>query len=282
MAGKRIRPAVSAGEHKFYPSDRRRLDALLDEMLGPDAPAGQAPEGPEPLALVVPHAGYRFSGPTAARAYRLLRGRRFDRVIVVAPSHYARFAGASVFDGDSFETPLGLVEVDRAFVQELLRDDSLFHFYPAAEEREHSLEVQLPFLMRVLTDFRLVPVLISDQSYDNVSRVARALRDTMHRLGGKTLLVASSDLYHGPNHQYAMAQSREAAAALERLNPEDFLDGIEAGEYQACGAGAIGAAMMVALAEGARSARVVDLTTSYEVYPVRDDYVVGYLSAVLS
>jgi AmmeMemoRadiSam system protein B len=234
------------------------------------------------MALVVPHAGYRFSGPTAAQAYRLLRGRHFDRVIVIAPSHYARFPGASVFDGDSFETPLGLVELDRPFVEDLLRQRALFHYYPAAEEREHALEVQLPFLQRVLTDFRLVPILISDQSYDNVSRVAQALRETMHRHRGKTLVVASSDLYHGPNHHYALAQSREAATALERLDPEAFLDGIEAGEYQACGAGPIGAAMMLALAEGARKASVVHLTTSYEVYPVRDDYVVGYMSAVLT
>ncbi|RMH25824.1 MAG: AmmeMemoRadiSam system protein B [Candidatus Hydrogenedentota bacterium] len=271
-----VRPAVSAGRYGFYPSDPQELRLCLRQMFQ----AVKVDQTLEPIGLVAPHAGYVYSGPTAAHAYKLLQGRRYDRVIIVAPSHYAVFPGASLFPGRAYETPLGLVPVDREFADALWNLSNVFDFYPDAETREHSLEVQLPFLQFMLPDFKIVPIVVYDRSLSNCQRVARAIVEVTRKTSGRTLLVASSDLYHGPGAVIARTKSLQAARAIEKMDPTTFSQGIEAGEFQACGAGPITIVMLASKELGATRAKVLALTTSYDVHPGREDYVVGYLAAV--
>ncbi|MGC8739900.1 MAG: AmmeMemoRadiSam system protein B [Candidatus Sumerlaeaceae bacterium] len=267
-----VRPAVNAGHYGFYPSDPSELRQLLDRFFG----AAVVPREIDPIALVSPHAGYIYSGLTAAHAYKLLEERAIERAIVLAPSHYAAFPGASVFPGRAFATPFGNVPLDRQFVAELLENHHIFDFYPDAERREHSLEVQLPFLQYVLRNFELVPVVIYDRSLSNCKRVATALLNVMEKLPKSTIIVASSDLYHGPGAERAYRESEHTARAIAALEPIEFSSGVESGEYMACGAGPITTAMLMARTLGATRGTVLSLTTSYEAHPLSEDYVVGY------
>lgn len=267
-----VRPAVNAGRYGFYPSDRKELEDLIREYLA----SAVVPSGIVPIGLVVPHAGYVYSGRTAAHGYKLLVGRHIERVIIFAPSHYAAFPGASIFPGRAFATPLGEVPVDRLFLKHLIEHSSCFEYYPEAEQREHSLEVQLPFLQYVLRDFELVPVVMYDRSYSNCKRIAQAVLASMEELPRETIIIASSDLYHGPGAHRARQLSAATAEGIASLDPVSFAEAIESGEYHACGSGPIITAMLVCKGVGARRGTVLSLTTSYEVMPRSEDYVVGY------
>lgn len=272
-----IRRPVSCGAHAFYPADPKELRRTLGEMFS----RCKEQLASDAVAIVVPHAGYVYSGPTAARAYHMLEGRHYDRVIVLAPSHYAAFPGASIFNGLAFGTPLGDIPLDTEFIRQLRYDYPLFHYFPEVEAREHSLEVQLPFLQSVLgAEFVLVPVMLYDRRHSNCVAVAEAIGKMLDRDDKRTLIVASSDLYHGPGADKAKKKSEQVAAALTKMDAAEFCAGVEHGDLQACGAGAVATAMILGRLRGANQAKVLDVTTSFEVYPVNEDYVVGYLSAV--
>jgi len=192
-----VRQPVFAGS--WYPSDKTELTKLVDRLLQEASPPTLAQA---PIALISPHAGIRFSGPVAACGYKALPGQRYETVIVLAISHRTGrfYRGASVpAELAAYQTPLGRVPVDQDACRKLLAN-KLFRDIPQADRQEHSLEIQLPFLQRVLGDFRLVPVLVGQcqqQDYDPMARALAAIVDD------KTLLVASTDFTHyGPNHNY--------------------------------------------------------------------------------
>ncbi len=194
----RVRPAACAGD--WYPREPGPLQALIDDLLA-KAPAPPQVAG-KPRALIVPHAGYRFSAPVASAAYAALRGHEYRRVIVLAFSHRhaGRYRGVDVpKDLSAYATPLGEVPLDRGACEQLLKDP-LFAAHPGVDAGEHSLELQLPFLQRVLKDFRLVPLLVGQMSEAEYTRAAQVL---LPLLDADTLLVASSDFTHfGPNYDY--------------------------------------------------------------------------------
>ena len=258
MAAKRSRRPAVAG--LFYPAEPGELAAAVRACLRAAAPAA----GPPPRALIAPHAGYVYSGEIAGSAYaRLapLRG-KVRRVVLIGPSHHVPFRGLAVPSADAFATPLGDVPVDRAAVERLLelpqveeRDD--------AHAREHSLEVQLPFLQEVLGAFALVPLAAGDASAEEVAEVLELLFDEPG-----TLVVVSSDLSH--YHDYATARRLDAATsrAIEALRPEalDF--------ESACGRVGVNGLLVLARRRGL-SARTLDLRSSGDTAGPRDR-VVGY------
>lgn len=190
-----VRPSALAGA--WYPGDPDRLRAKVDEMLDAARPA---PVAGTIRALIVPHAGYVYSGPTAATAFDLVRGRAYDRVLILAPSHHSGFAGLSVATVDAFETPLGQVQLDLDAVSRLRRSP-LFKDEPQAQAQEHAIEIELPLLQRALQPgWRLVPVLVGQlapQDYQTAAGLLRPLADE------KTLVVVSSDFtHHGPRFDY--------------------------------------------------------------------------------
>ncbi len=256
---RRLRPPAVAG--LFYPGEARALRAAVEEHLAQASAA--APR--EPLkALVVPHAGYVYSGPVAASAYALLASLRdrIRRVVLLGPSHRVGFEGLAASSADAFETPLGRVEIDADAVERALSLPQVRRL-DAAHAQEHSLEVQLPFLQRVLSDFRLVPLVVGDATPAEVAEVIETLWG-----GAETLLVVSSDLSHYLPYEQARALDRATTQAIENLDPEAI------GEDQACGRLPVQGLLLAARRHGLH-ARTLDLRSSGDTAGSRDA-VVGY------
>ncbi len=192
----RVRPSAIAGD--WYPGDRALASVEIEQLLLDAASAPVLPA--KPAAILVPHAGWRWSGPVAAAAFRTLHRGDFTRVVVLGPSHHAAFEGFSVTDAEAYETPLGTVPICREAL-DALRDGKLVRTVAGAEDREHSLEIELPFLQKTLGSFCLVPVVVGETTAESQKTMAgklAGLRD------GKTLFVFSSDFTHyGPRYGYA-------------------------------------------------------------------------------
>jgi len=281
MSATAVRKPAQAG--RFYPSGAKELRRTVEELIAKAETPGDAAR---PIGLVSPHAGYTFSGATAAHAYKILARRGIERVVVVAPSHYVHFPGASIFEGRAYRMPLGEIALDQDLIAALRADrPDLFIFEPEADEEEHSLEVQLPFLQVVLGEnWKLTPVIVSKQSWGNCREIGEALGRAIAKSGEaeKTVVVASSDLYHGSNYKECKKSDEKIAEAVEKFDPERLVSGNERGEFMACGAGPIAATMVASRALGARKARILAQTNSYDAHPVNDSYIVGYLAAVFS
>lgn len=253
-----IRPAAVAGF--FYPSDAGELRRSVEAQLA----AVPAPRTAAPKALVVPHAGYVYSGPVAATAYAALSSarERIERVVLLGPSHRVAFDGLAVPDAEAFETPLGRVPVDAEGVARALELPQVQRL-GAAHAREHSLEVQLPFLQLVLPRFSLVPLVVGDASSAEVEEVIGALWG-----GDETLIVVSSDLSHYLPYEEARRLDRITTQAIEGLAAEEI------GPDQACGRLPIQGLLLAARRRGLR-AQTLDLRTSGDTAGSRDA-VVGY------
>lgn len=189
----RVRRAAVAGS--WYPDDARRLATSVDELLSPAVETRSAP----PRALVVPHAGMRYSGATAARAFATVPERSFARVLVLAPSHRAPLRGAAVEASTHYETPLGRIAVD-VEATELLGARRGFTRTEKPFALEHAIEMELPFVQRRLPDAKLVPVLVGETRGGEAERLADALAALVD---AATLVVVSSDFVHyGPSYDY--------------------------------------------------------------------------------
>jgi AmmeMemoRadiSam system protein B len=215
----KIRPAVAAG--RFYPGAPDALRSLLNQLLGSAPPA----PGPAPKALIVPHAGYIYSGTTAAAGYASLIPDRLviKRIVLLGPSHFVPVYGLAVSGAEGFMTPLGLVPVDREAVNQL-RNLQQVRELEDAHAQEHSLEVQLPFLQTLLGEFSIVPLVAGEATAEQIAEVLEMLWG-----GPETRLVISSDLSHYLHSQSARALDGTTAAAIEELKGEAIA------EEQACG-----------------------------------------------
>jgi AmmeMemoRadiSam system protein B len=255
---KRIRPPAVAG--RFYPEDPGELRRMVEDFLA-DALTS---EGPAPKAIVVPHAGYPYSGPIAASAYARLRAARDEirRIVLIGPSHYVGCDGLALSSAEAWATPLGLVPVDTEAQQQLeaLPQVSVLD---KAHAREHALEVQLPFLQVVLDNFSIVPLVVGMADPEKVSQALESLWG-----GPETRLVISSDLSHYNEPETACGLDATTARAIERLELEAV------GENHACGriplCGLLGSAHRHKL-----RARTVDLRNSGDTGGPRST-VVGY------
>jgi MEMO1 family protein len=260
-----VRPAAVAG--MFYPASPGALEAqvraYLEQAPRPAEPAAR------PKAMIVPHAGYVYSGPIAATAYARIAAAREDirRVVLLGPAHHVRLRGLAVPTADSFATPCGEVEVDRAAVARAL-DLPQVSESDRAHALEHSLEVQLPFLQALLSKFRLVPFAVGDAAAAQVAEVIDLLWGA-----AETLIVVSSDLSHYHSYDQARSLDRSSAQTVVELSPT--LD-----HTQACGALPINGLLTVARRRGLRP-ELLDLRNSGDTAGGRVR-VVGYASFVFS
>ena len=251
-----VRPAAVAG--MFYPDNPTRLRFEVRACL--DAARG---EPMRPKALVVPHAGYVYSGPIAASAYALLQPLRelIRRVVLLGPAHRVWVPGLALPGVDAFETPLGRVMLDQDAIASLA-DLPQVGVYAAAHAHEHSLEVHLPFLQIVLDEFALIPLLVGGADAEAVAQVLERLWDD-----DETLIVVSSDLSHFLPYEDARRVDAETARAILGLDADLV------GE-QACGAYPLNGLMRVARRRGLRP-HLLDLRNSGDTAGDRDQ-VVGY------
>ncbi|NOX09057.1 MAG: AmmeMemoRadiSam system protein B [Gammaproteobacteria bacterium] len=205
----KIRPPAVANQ--FYPANPEQLQQDINTYLQ-QARAVKL----QPKALIVPHAGYIYSGPIAASAYVSLQDmrKRIKKVVLLGPSHHIPFAGLAVSTAHGFLTPLGTVPLD---IEAIAKIESMpqVNYLDAAHEQEHSLEVQVPFLQTVLDDFKLIPLVVGDADQQSVAEV-------LNQLWGdeETLIIISSDLSHYLSYEQAQVIDRRASDAIEALQPE--------------------------------------------------------------
>ena len=330
---KMVREPAVAGA--FYPGGEAELSRMLDSMLG-QAPTAKLPG--RILGIVCPHAGYEYSGPTAAYAYKALEGKDIKTVVILGPSHRVGFQGFAVFGGGdygqanfalvhtpgllelavgkegrldtvvvtgSWKTPLGSVDIDEDLATQVIKQNSIIqnNWKVHVEERsfkvpaprlrghdsslvschgvEHSLEVQVPFLQKVLTDSRIVPIEICQAGYDELKILASALAKTCKNK--PVLLVASSDLYHGYSQKECERMDTVTLGLIERNDPKVLYDALAAESASACGGLPI-VALMLALKEmGGGQPHVLTRTNSNAVTGAADGgWCVGYGAVVFT
>lgn len=245
------------------------------EVDGYLARAGPGPTGGV-LAVIAPHAGLMYSGPVAAFSYRLVAHRTFDLVILAGPSHFVGFEGVALPEATRFDCPLGPVSVSDPDAEAILEASPVVHRRAAAHAREHSLEMQLPFVARVLPHVPIVPLLMGYQTRETVEELGRALARSL--AGRRVLLVASTDLSHYFDAPTAASLDREVLDLVERFDPEGLLAALEDNPQHACGGGPTVSVMLAARALGARDAAVLRYADSGDVSGDKSA-VVGYLAA---
>ncbi len=280
-----IRKSAVAGQ--FYPADAAVLRSDLDGYL--NAASADLPEMPgKPRMLVLPHAGYTFSGPVAAYGFASLEGHRYDTAIVVAVSHRASFDAIHVYDGDGYQTPLGTVAIDQAKVTKLKKFSARFENVAAAESGEHSVEVMVPFLQQVLgTDFSLVPIIMSGDSESDIEILAAALEGIVDE---NTIVIASSDLTHYPDYADSVIADDRTVEAIMTGDPDTLASTIREMESEhianidtfACGELAIRTIMTLARSLGISSVTTLNMANSGDVDEGTEDRVVGYAAVAFS
>lgn len=273
------RPAVAGA---FYPADPLELRNLIhDCYLSPVGP-GSLPPNPSELsgvlACICPHAGYAYSGPVAAHSYLWLSSLRTPELVaIVAPNHYGIGSGVSTYRSGVWETPLGRVTVDSDAAKEIVELTGIVDYDPEAHKREHSLEVQLPFLQELYGEFPLLPISLSFQDIETAHELGRGLAELLR--GKNAILIASSDL----THYEPAAQAREKDMALllsvDALDTEGFYRTLESRHITACGYGAIAAVMEASRLLGYSHGELHKYATSGDTTG-DNDAVVGYPSVV--
>jgi AmmeMemoRadiSam system protein B len=272
-----VRPSPIAGA--WYEGDPKALAHMVDQYLD----RAELPELPgQVIAVVAPHAGHIYSGPVAGYAFAAVRGGTYDLVAVLSPMHQAYYEPLLTTAHAAYATPLGEVPVEKEAIGQLdahLQAALGLGLKPVAYDREHSLEIELPFLQRALSaDFKLLPVMVRSQSAKISKALGLALAKTIR--GRNALVVASTDLSHFYNQKEAVAYDQEMLRRIESFSPEDVFSAEAEEKGFACGLGALTAAMWAARALGADTVRVLRHATSGDV---TGDYasVVGYGAAVI-
>ena len=268
-----IRPPRVAGS--FYPAERKELDLLIDQLM---VPVPNYSLNGSLMALIEPHAGYRYSGITAAFGYALLRNLSFDCIVIVSPSHREYFNGISVFPGKAYQTPFGILPVDRELAGKLADSDPIISLSMKGHGDEHAIEVQLPFLQKNLEAPTILPIVIGDQRKEYCFHLGELLGGIL--AGRKPLLIASSDLSHYYPSPAANALDAIAIGSITRFDPHTLMEDLEQNRTEACGGGPIVSVLTAAKALGADSVEILDHRTSGDVTGDHSS-VVGYLSAAI-
>jgi hypothetical protein len=275
------KPAVAG---KFYPDDAEQLSKMIDAFLAQAERVGAEGQArPEPIAIIVPHAGYIFSGQVAAYAFKQIEGVNYEAIVVVGTNHTTPgFRRVSVYAKGAFETPLGLVPIDTELAKALIAADERIVFERGVHRHEHSIEVELPFLQKLYPGHAIVPVIVGEPSPENCEALSEALAKVLS--DKKALIVASSDFSHYPSYHDACRVDMATLAAIETMDPGRLTEvinkymrkGIPNLHTLCCGEGPIRVAMMAARKLGANRVTLLKYANSGDT-PFGDwDQVVGY------
>lgn len=268
-----IRKAAVAG--MFYPGEKQALKQQIDQLLS--SASSKRVDG-KILGIISPHAGYVYSGPVAAEAFNQLRGKQYDVVVVIAPSHREYIAGVSIFNGSAYETPLGSVPIEFDLANKMIDSDEKIISSFAGHHQEHSLEVQLPFLQSVLVEFKLIPIVMGEQDYDICKTLGITLSNVLKEYNA--LIVGSSDLSHF--HSYSEAERLDSIIVdhINHFDDEALAQDLKSGTCEACGGGPMISTMIACKQLGANKMSVLKYMNSGDITGDRHE-VVGYLSAAI-
>jgi AmmeMemoRadiSam system protein B len=272
-----IRPSPIAGQ--WYQGDPKRLSSDVDRYIH----EAQLPElKGEVVAIITPHAGHIYSGPVAGYAFAALQGYKPDLVAVISPMHYPYNEPLITTAHQAYETPLGTIPVDAEAVQslnDLLEKKLGFGLARVRRDREHSLEIELPFLQRVIdSEYKLLPVMVRDQSRTVTRTLGQCLAKVLS--GRNALLIASTDLSHFYPQHIANELDSEMLRCIESFDPEAVILAEEEGRGFACGRGALAAVLWAAKDLGADTVKILNHATSGDVTGDTTQ-VVGYGAAVV-
>jgi AmmeMemoRadiSam system protein B/AmmeMemoRadiSam system protein A len=264
---------------QFYPADKTALSQQIGKFLENAAP--ERMDG-DIICLISPHAGYDFSGQTAAFGYKLIRNKPYKTVVIIGPSHYYGFSGISVYASGKFRTPLGELEIDSDFTQKIINSGQNISFIPQAFTKEHSVEVQLPFLQKSLADFKIVPIVSGDCGYQTLKNLSENL---IKAIGQRkdVLIVASTDLTHSYDYQETEIIDRINLSYLQKMSADELYFKLKEGAARMCGGYPVVAAMLTAKGLGHTCLKVLSYTNSAQVAGKKTKglWTVGYVSAVM-
>ena len=274
-----VRPSAVAGS--WYPATRARLSAAVDAHLA-------SPTWDEacarPRAIIAPHAGLMYSGPVAGYAYTLVHRWQYAAVVLVGPSHFVGFQGVSIWPRGAWDTPLGAVKIDDRLAGALMAESRDIFEHPAAHGREHSLEMQLPFVAKLLPGVPIVPLVMGYQRRETAmalgDALARAVSSYRTRDKSDILLVASSDLSHYEDVSTASRLDACVARYVEALDADGLMGALEREPRHACGGGPMVSVLRAAVQLGGTRARVLRYADSGDVSGDKSS-VVGYMAAAI-
>lgn len=273
LEAKMIREPAVAGQ--FYPGDKKTLSSTLDTFFN-NTPT-QKISG-KIIGMAVPHAGYPYSGPTAAYCYKAIAGKDIKTVIMLGPTHRAYFEGIAVYGEGTWKTPLGEVMVDESLAQSIIKQNPIIKNMPEVHKEEHSLEVQVPFLQKTLNNFKIVPIMLFEPTYEECQMLARVIANSAKNKN--ILLLASSDLYHGYSYDTCNKTDAVTLSYLKKFDPEGLYKALKQDKAQACGGYPIVTVMLASKLLGANQGKVLHHTNSNDVMGERGDYCVGYGASV--
>jgi len=272
-----ILPDFSGG---FYPEDPAELSDMIEGFL--NEPVSFETQGKDILTVIVPHAGYGYSGKTAGSAYSLLRDKPYKTVVVIGPTHYFNFDGISVLSKGTFRTPLGDLEVDEEFAGKLLDKDKEIYFEPAAFRKEHSIEVQLPFIKKCLPQAKIVLVILGDTVLSTLEKLSELLESAMEGRQD-VLIIASSDMYHGYDWEEAKRYDDLALSYIKNMDAKGLYYGIREKRLLFFDGFPAVAALLLAERLGSFKSEVLSYTNSAAVTGnfTKGEWTVGYSACVI-
>ena len=264
-------PAVAG---LFYEANPQKLREHINDLL---STAESKKINNKIFGIVSPHAGYIYSGLTAAYGFNLLKGKDYTKVVIVSPSHREYFAGSSIFNGDAYQTPLGTVEIDKDLAQKIVGGSRTISFGLKGHGQEHAIEVQLPFLQSVLSEFKIVPIVMGDQSKIFVNELAEQIASAADE---KTIVIASSDLSHFYPKKKAYELDSIVAQNIIDFNYKKLQGDLDNRICEACGGGPIVVLMRASALLNKKNSMLLNRSDSGDVSGDNSE-VVGYLSAVV-
>jgi len=285
---KQIREPVVAGA--FYPANKENLKETIQEYLS-KASKISLPKGETILGLIVPHAGYVYSGLVAAQAYKQLEDKNYNTIIILGVAHRYPLRSPSIYPEGYYKTPLGVVEIDSGIAEKLMEKCNILQFIPEAHKLEHSIEVQIPFLQIVLKNkFKIIPILLGHFPYEMIDKVSDAIADVIKSETTKKILVlASSDFSHYPAYNDAVKVDKETIELIKKFKVGEIIkreeevkkSGIANLVTYQCGLGSIITLMLVAQKLGATNVTFIDYKNSGDTSWVKER-VVGYIAMSFS
>ena len=266
-----IRQAIVAGQ--FYPAKKEELIAMLDKITSNFEPESNANKL---MGLVVPHAGYVYSGAVAAKAFKTLCSERCpETVVIIGPNHTGLGSMVSAYPEGYWKTPLGNAKIDEDFSTYLNKNCTILDNNVASHDAEHSIEVQIPFLQYLCDDFKIVPISMSLQDYKTATEVANAIYDAKEDLNRDIIVIASSDFSHYIPHEQAQKIDKELIQLILDFKAKELLDTIHKNSYTPCGYGPIATMLEYCKLEKCQHTKLIDYKTSGDIIGDKSA-VVGY------
>jgi hypothetical protein len=230
--------------------------------------------------VLAPHAGYAASGPVAAHTYYKLVEDGFpETFVILCPNHYGIGSGVSAMTSGEWETPLGNVEIDQEFAQQLIQNSDIIDSESSAHLREHSCEIQIPFLQYFKEDFKIVPVSMWMQDVETSHDIGIAIKETVETLGRDTVVIASSDFTHYEPQKAAYTKDRQVLDAIAQLDEKLMVKRVFELNVTMCGPGPVAATIVASKGLGAQNSEIIKYGTSGDVIGDKRE-VVGYASAI--